>query len=172
MRHGRMVAWDRPLWLQTVAATVMMFAFDMMLMVLAVFGLAYLGFPIIRSGGPLSWAGSSMVLMMALMYAVALVLMLLVFHTPMTMHERDVPFYARAFVAGLPLMLATMSVESVGMMPTMWWQQMVFLPAMQMPTEDDLTMWTTLLFSVFVAFLFVLPFNCWMVKRGAKMGTM
>ena len=45
------------------------------------------------------------------------------------------------------------------MMPTMWWQQMIFLPTMQMPTNDDFTMWTTLLFSVFIGFLVVLPFK-------------
>ena len=32
-----MVMWKRPVWLQTVSATVMMFAFEMMLMCLAVF---------------------------------------------------------------------------------------------------------------------------------------
>lgn len=37
MKQGDMVMWHRPLWLQTVSATVMMFAFDMMLMWLAVF---------------------------------------------------------------------------------------------------------------------------------------
>ncbi len=69
-------------------------------------------------------------------------------------------------------MVATMTLESLGMMPTMWWQQMYFLPAMQMPTGDDITMWTTLLFSVAVGFIVVLPFNYWLVKRGTKMGTM
>lgn len=49
---------------------------------------------------------------------------------------------------------------------------MIFLPAMQMPTADDFTMWTTQLMSVIVGFLVVLPFNYWMVRRGAKVGTM
>ena len=110
--------------------------------------------------------------MMVLMYVIALVVMMLVFHTPMTMHERKINSYPKAFMAGLPIMIATMSVESLGMMPTMWWQQMFFLPAMQMPTNDDFTMWSTLLFSVFIGFLVVLPFNYWMVRRGKKMGTM
>lgn len=172
-RHDGMVMWRRPVWLQTVSATVMMFAFDMMLMALAVFLLAYVfGFPIIRFDGPLYWLGSSMFLMMVFMYLSALVVMMLVFHTPMTMRERKIESYGKALMAGLPVMVATMTVESAGMMPTMWWQQMVFLPAMQMPTQDDFTMWTTLLFSVFVGFLVVLPFNHWMVKRGGKMGTM
>lgn len=172
MTHEGMTMWERPLWLQTAGATVMMFAFDMMLMCLAVFLVAYIGFPIIRFNGPLYFIGTSMFLMMVLMYLIALVVMMLVFHTPMTMHERKIQSYPKAFVAGLPVMIATMSVESLGMMPTMWWQQMFFLPAMQMPTNDDFTMWSTLLFSVFVGFLVVLPFNYWMVKRGKKMGTM
>lgn len=113
-----------------------------------------------------------MFLMMVLMHVIALVLMLLVFHTPMTMHEQKLSSYRKAFVVGLPIMLATMTVESGGMMPTMWWQQMIFLPAMQLPTEDDFTMWTTLLFSVIIGFLVVLPFNYWLVKRGKKMGMM
>ncbi|MGI8470557.1 MAG: DUF4396 domain-containing protein [Pyrinomonadaceae bacterium] len=75
-------------------------------------------------------------------------------------------------MVGLPIMLATMSVESVGMMPTMWWQQMLFLPNMQMPTSDDITMWTTLLFSVFIGFLVAYPFNYWLVSKGKKMGGM
>lgn len=172
MEHEGMTMWERPVWLQTVSATVMMFAFDMMLMCLAVFLVAYFGFPIIRFNGSFYWLGTSMFLMMALMYLIALVVMMLVFHTPMTMHERKIKSYGKAFVVGLPIMVATMSVESLGMMPTMWWQQMIFLPAMQMPTNDDFTMWTTLLFSVFVGFLVVLPVNLWMVKRGKKMGTM
>ena len=172
MKHEGMTMWERPLWLQTVGATVMMFAFDMMLMCLAVFLVAYIGFPIIRFNGPLYFIGTSMFLMMVLMYLIALVVMMLVFHTPMTMHERKISSYRKAFMVGLPIMVATMSVESLGMMPTMWWQQMFFLPAMQMPTNDDFTMWSTLLFSVFIGFLVVLPFNYWMVRRGKKMGTM
>lgn len=49
---------------------------------------------------------------------------------------------------------------------------MLYLPAMQMPAEDDITMWATLLISVFAGFLVVLPCNYWIVKRGTKMGTM
>ena len=173
MKEEGMVMWQRPMWLQTVSATVMMFAFDMMLMVLAVFLVSYVyGFPIIRFNGPLYWVGSSMFLMMVLMYLIALLLMMLVFHTPMTMHEKKINSYGKAFLVGLPMMVATMTVESLGMMPTMWWQQMYFLPAMQMPTSDDITMWTTLLFSVFIGFLVVLPFNYWLVKKGKKMGMM
>ena len=173
MEKDGMVMWHRPVWLQTVSATVMMFAFDMMLMVLAVFAISYVyGFPIVRFSGPLYWIGSSMFLMMVLMYVIALVVMMLVFHTPMTMHEQKIDSYGKAFMVGLPMMVATMTVESAGMMPTMWWQQMYFLPAMQMPTADDITMWTTLLFSVFIGFLVVLPFNYWMVKKGKKMGMM
>ena len=173
MNHDGMTMWMRPAWLQAVSATVMMFAFDMMLMCLAVFFLAYFfGFPIWRFNGSFYWLGSSMFLMMVFMYFAALLVMMLVFHTPMTMHEKKINSYGKAFMAGLPVMLATMSVESLGMMPTMWWQQMLFLPAMQMPTSDDITMWTTLLFSVFVGFLVVYPFNYWMVRRGSKMGGM
>ena len=170
--HEGMVMWQRPLWAQVVSATVMMFAFDMMLMVLTVFIVASFGFPIIRTGSPVYWLGSSMFLMMVLMYVIALVVMMLVFHTPMTMHERKMNSYGKAFLVGLPIMLATMTVESMGMMPAMWWAQMLYLPAMQMPTGDDFTMWATLLMSAFVGFLVVLPYNYWMVKRGAKMGTM
>ena len=172
MEHNGMMMWHRPMWAQVVSATVMMFAFDMMLMVLAVFLVAYIGFPIIRFNGPLYWLGTSMFLMMVLMYVIALVVMMLVFHTPMTMHEHKINSYGKAFIAGLPIMLATMTVESAGMMPTMWWAQMLYLPAMQMPTGDDITMWATLLMAVAAGFLVVLPFNYWMVKFGKKMGTM
>jgi hypothetical protein len=172
MEMDGMVMWHRPMWAQVVSATVMMFAFDMMLMILAVFLLGYFGFPIIRMNGPLFWVGNSMFLMMVFMYVFALIVMMLVFHTPMTMHERKINSSGRAFTVGFPIMLATMTVESLGMMPTMWWAQMLYLPAMQMPTEDDMTMWATLLMAVAVGFLVVLPFNYWMVKRGTKMGTM
>lgn len=37
---------------------------------------------------------------------------------------------------------------------------------MQMPTGDGITMWVTLLMSVVVGFLLVLPFNYWVVKKG------
>jgi MFS family permease len=167
-----MTMWERPLWLQTISATVMMFGLDMILMVLAVFAIAYFGFPLLQFNGPLYWVGTSMFLMMVLMYVVALVLMMIFFHTPMTMHEKGLSSYGKAFVAGLPMMLATMTVESAGMMPAMWWAQMYFLPAMQMPTEDDITMWATLIMSVVVGLLVVLPFNHWMVRRGAKSGMM
>jgi len=49
---------------------------------------------------------------------------------------------------------------------------MLYLPAMQMPTADDITMWITLLMAVAVGFVVVLPFNYWMVRRGTKVGTM
>ena len=167
-----MVTWHRPPWAQAVSATVMMFAFDMMLMVLAVFLLAYAGFPIIRSDAPFYIFGSAMFLMMVLMYVVALIVMMLVFHTPMTMHERRIKSFSKAFATGFPLMLATMTVESLGMMPTMWWAQMSFLPGMQMPTTDDFTMWATLLMATVVGLLVVLPFNYRMVRSGRKMGSM
>ena len=168
--HDGMTMWDRPPFAQAIAATAMMFGFDMLLMVLAVFALGYLGFPLVRAGGPLYWMGTSMFLMMVLMYLIALVLMMLVFHGPMVVHEKRVP-YLRALVVGLPVMVATMTVESLGMMPAMWWAQMLYLPAMQMPTPDDLTMWGTLLMAVGVGFLFALPFNAWAINRGWKSGS-
>jgi len=172
MEHGGMTMWQRSTWGRTVSATVMMFGFDMLLMVLAVFLLAYRGFPIAPFSGPLFGIGTAMLLMMVGMYLIALLAMLLVFHTPMTMEANGISSYWRALLAGAPVMIATMTVESIGMMPTMWWAQMSFLPGMQMPTDDDVTMWATLLMSVAVAFVVVLPFNYWMVKRGTKQGTM
>lgn len=168
--HGLMT-FERPPVDQAVSATVMMFGFDMLAMCLAAFALALFGFPIVPSDGPLFWLGTSMFLMMVFMFFAALVVVMLVFHGPMTQHERGVG-YLRALWVGLPLMTATMLVESIGMMPTMWWQQMYFLPAMQMPTEDDITMWVTLYVAVAVGFLVVLPFNHALVKRGRKMGSM
>jgi len=117
--HG-MTTWQRPVWLQVISATVMMFGFDMLLMCLAVFALAVVGYPILRVDGAVFWVGTSMFLMMVFMFVAALVVMMLVFHTPMTMHERRVRSYPRAFIAGLPIMVATMTVESLGMMPAMW----------------------------------------------------
>ena len=49
---------------------------------------------------------------------------------------------------------------------------MSFLPGMQMPTEDDFTMWATLLMAVAMGFLVALPFNAWRIRRGHRMGTM
>jgi hypothetical protein len=172
-RHERdgMVMWHRPPVSQAVSATAMMFGFDMLAMVLAVFALGYLGYPIWRFDGPLFWVGTSMFLMMVGMYFVALVVVMLLFHGPMTAQERKVS-YARALLIGLPMMAMTMLVESIGMMPAMWWQQMSFLPGMQMPAADDLTMWATLLISVLAGFLVVLPFNYLMVKHGRKSGSM
>jgi hypothetical protein len=168
-----MTMWQRPLFDQAVSATVMMFGFDMMLMVLAVFLIAYVtGFPTVPFDGAFFWLGSAMFLMMVLMYVVAFVVMMLVFHAPMTMHHERINSYWKAFMVGLPMMAATMTVESLGMMPTMWWAQMLYLPAMQMPTSDDMTMWATLLIAVLVGFLVVLPFNYALVKRGLKQGTM
>ncbi|HEY5609619.1 MAG TPA: DUF4396 domain-containing protein, partial [Thermoanaerobaculia bacterium] len=172
MERDGMAMWHRSFAGQSISATVMMFGFDMMLIVLAVFLLAYLGFPLIRSGSPIYWMGSSMFLMMVAMYVIALLAMMLLFHTPMTMHEQKLDSYWKAFAAGFPIMLATMSVESLGMMPTMWWAQMRFLPAMQMPTGDDVSMWGTLLMAVFAGFLVALLFNAWLVGREKKMGMM
>lgn len=171
MQHEGMTMWKRSFFGQSVSATVMMFGFDMILMVLAVFLLGYFGFPIIRAEGAWYWVGTSMFLMMVGMYLIALVLMMVFFHAPMTMQEKKLTYW-RAFAAGFPMMLLTMTVESVGMMPTMWWAQMYFLPAMQMPTEDDVTMWGTLIMAAIAGFLVVLPFNAWMVRRGTKMGGM
>lgn len=171
MQHDGMTMWKRSFFGQSVSATVMMFGFDMILMVLAVFLLGYFGFPIIRGEGGWYWLGTAMFLMMVGMYVIGLILMMVFFHGPMTMQEKRLT-YAKALAAGFPMMLITMTVESLGMMPTMWWAQMYFLPAMQMPTEDDLTMWGTLIMAAMAGFIVVLPFNAWMVKRGAKMGGM
>jgi hypothetical protein len=169
--HEGMVTFERPPMDQTVSATVMMFGFDMMAMCLSVFALALVGFPVLPFDGPLFWTGTSMFLMMVFMFVSALVIVMLAFHGPMTQHEHHVG-YRRALWLGLPIMAATMLVESLGMMPAMWWQQMYFLPAMQMPTEDDVTMWVTLYVAVAAGFLVVLPFNHVLVRRGHKMGSM
>ena len=66
-------------------------------------------------------------------------------------------------------MLATMTIESAGRMPAMWWQQMLSLK-MQMPTSNDTTMWTTLYFLVFIGLLVVYPFNYRIVSKGKKTG--
>lgn len=52
------------------------------------------------------------------------------------MREKKINSYGKAFLAGLPVMVVTMTIESLGLMPTMWQQQMYFLPAMQMPTRE------------------------------------
>jgi hypothetical protein len=169
IRHGRMVMWDRPLWLQGLVATASAVGFGGPLMVATGYVLTQLGLPLIPATGPLFWLGSPMILVMIANYVVAVVISWLLFQTPML-----AMFHGRSYTAMLPrallIVVASMAAVSVLMFYSMCGLMMWNLP--MMPTEEA-TMWFGIMFfTVFLGFLSAWPFNYVLVRKQVKSGMM
>jgi hypothetical protein len=172
MDHNGMTMWKRPFWVQVMSATVMTFAIDMLLMVLAVVLVAWAtGFPTFEVPNAILWLGNSMMWMMILMFVIAFALMWTLFHAPMVMAEEGVG-YVEALRRGLPAMGWSMVAESVGMMPAMWWLMMYALPGMEMPTDENVWLLGTLLWAVLVGLVTASIANVVLVRKGVKSGGM
>ncbi|MNT92108.1 hypothetical protein D3C72_2333330 [compost metagenome] len=93
------------------------------------------------------------------------------FHAPMVMAEEGIG-YLEALRRGLPAMGWSMVAESVGMMPAMWWLMMYALPGMEMPTDENVWMFGTLLWAVLAGLVTAAIANAILVRKGIKSGAM
>jgi hypothetical protein len=169
LKHGEMVMWDRPLWLQGLAATASAVGFGASLMVASGFVATLLGLPLIPSQGPLFFLGSPMILVMILNYVVAVLISWLVFQTPM-LAQFTGQTYGATLGQALPLVLASMTAAALAMNPGMWWWMMSKLP--MMPTEESILWFGVMFTTALLAFLLAWPLNYVLVRRGQKSGLM
>ncbi|HEX6383750.1 MAG TPA: DUF4396 domain-containing protein [Anaerolineae bacterium] len=169
LKHGQMVAWDRPLWLQGMVATVSAVGFGGLIMVATGFIVTLSGMPLLVFRGPLFWIGAPMILTMIINYVVAVLVSWPLYQTPMIAMFYGVS-YREALPKALPLVLLSMLAAAMAMDPGMWWFMMSKFP--MMPTEESILWFGTMFFTVFLAFLMAWPLNYLFVRRQRKVGLM
>lgn len=163
--RGRRVV--RPYWLQAAVATAMGVSFAATAMIAVAFLLTYVGMPLVVFESPVFALGSSMVLLILLVYATAFLVSWLVFHVPMFRDAFDLDVEAAARRGALAVAVSMTSV-SVGMMGGMWWIMMRNLP--MMPGEDDVLWFGVMTFATLVGFAVAWPVNGWLVRENVKPG--
>lgn len=162
--HQRVV---RPYWLRAASATAMGVAFAASTMIAVAFGLTYFGMPLVVFESPVFMLGSSMVLMMAIVYVVAFLVSWLVFHIPMFEESLDLDRRA-ATRRGLLGVGVSMTSVSVGMMTMMYVLLMLNLP--MMPGDDNILWFGVMVFSTLIGFLIAWPVNGLLVRKNVKPG--
>lgn len=169
IRHGKMIMWDRPLWLQGLVATASAVGFGGMIMVTSGYLVTLFGMPLNPMQNLLFLLGTPMILVMIINYFVAVVVAWFLFQTPMmaTMYRTT---YRQALPKALPLVATSMLAAAVGMNPSMWWFMMSKIP--MMPTEESILWLGTMFFTVFVAFLIAWPLNYYFIREQRKAGLM
>ena len=163
--RGRRVL--RPYWLQAATATAMGVAFAGTTMIAVGFVLTYFGMPLVEFDGPLFWLGSSMILLMAIIYVVAFLVSWLVFHVPMFRDSLGLDT-GDALRQSLLAVAGSMTSVSVGMMGGMWWFMMRTLP--MMPGEENVAWFGVMVFATLVGFVIAWPVNGLLVRRNVKPG--
>ena len=171
IEHGQMTMWDRPLWLQGLAASASSVGFGGALMVATAFVMTTVGLPMVPNNalGDLFWLGAPMILVMAANYIVAVLISWPLYQTPMQSMLHGVP-YGRALPIALPIVLVSMASVSLGMFPGMWWLMMLDLP--MMPDDESILWFGVMFFTVFLGFLISWPFNYALVRAQRKSGMM
>ena len=170
IRQEGMIVWDRPLWLQGLAATVSAVGFGASLMIATGFLTTALGVPLIPGQTPyLFLLGTPMILLMILNYAVAVVVSWLLFQTPMLAMFYGLS-YRQTLSKALPMVLISMTAAALAMNPAMWWLMMSRIP--MMPTEESILWFGVMFFTAFLALLMAWPVNYLLVRRQRKSGLM
>lgn len=169
IRRDQMTAWDRPLWLQGMVATVSAVGFGGLIMVTSGFIATLFGLPLVPARGLLFWLGTPMILLMIINYVVAVLVSWPLYQTPMVAMFQGIS-YRQALSRALPLVLASMAAAALAMNPGMWWLMMSKLP--MMPTEESILWFGVMFFTVFLAFLLAWPLNYLFVRRQQKAGVM
>lgn len=164
-----MTLWDRPLWLQGLAATVSSVGFGGPLMVITGYLMWLFGLPLIPSQGPFFWLGNPMILQMIASFVVAVLVAWLLYQTPMIGMFHGIS-YGDALPRALPIVLVSMAAVALAMFPGMWWLMMWEAP--QMPTEEATLWFGSMLLPVLLGFLIAWPFNYVLVRTLRKSGLM
>lgn len=157
----------RPYWLQAAVATAMGVAFAATTMIATAFLLTYFGMPLLVFGGPFFWLGSSMILLILIVYVVAFLVSWLVFHIPMFQDSFDLDIGDAARRGALAVGVNMTSV-AVGMMGGMWLLMMRNLP--MMPDEEEILWFGVMVFATLIGFLIAWPVNGWLVRKNVKPG--
>lgn len=169
IHHGQMQAWDRPLWLQGLTATVSAVGFGAAIMVATGYVATFLGLPLVPGRGPLYFLGTPMILVMVINYVVAVLVSWLLFQTPMLAMFYGLS-YRQTLLKALPMVLISMTAAALAMDPGMWWLMMSNLP--MMPTEESILWFGVMFFTAFLALLMAWPVNYLLVRLQRKSGLM
>ncbi len=169
IRMKNRMMWDRPLWLQGLAATISAVGFGATIMIVTGFLTSLFGIPLIPAQGPLFFLGAPMILIMIFNYIAAVIVSWLLFQTPMLAMFYGLT-YRQTLLKALPMVLISMTAAAAAMNPGMWWLMMWNLP--MMPSEESILWFGVMLFTGFLALLLAWPFNTFLVIKQRKSGLM
>jgi hypothetical protein len=165
------VRFMRPPSMQSVAATAMGFGYGAPTMIVIGFAFVYFGFPLFygrwADGGQFLF-GAGMPLMMAGMWAGAVLLAWLCAQAPMMKMMMPKMSAGMRYRRTLGVTAVSMTAVSLGMMTSAWVLQMSKLP--MMPKEDDILWFGAMWLASAVGFLIAWPLNYPLVRVGWKMG--
>jgi len=170
IKAGKMILWDRPLWLQGMVATVSAVGFGASIMIVSGWLVTFFGAPLIPNRGPLTFLfGTPMILIMVINYIVAVIVSWLLFQNPMLAMFYGLS-YRDTLTKSLPLVLASMAAAALAMNPMMWAFMMWEIP--MMPTEESILWFGVMFVTGFMAFLMAWPLNYWLIRVQRKSGLM
>lgn len=161
--------WHRPHWNQTMVSTIMGLAFGAGTMIALAYIINLRGqfmHPLAGNSGVFLF-GNGMIIQIILVYIAAFLLNALLFMPAMTMAMSNVG-YGFAVKKSLFVVFISMTSVSIGMMISMWWLHMVYMP--MMPEEDYVTWWGSMGLSTLIGGIIALTPNWLLVKYGKKMG--
>jgi hypothetical protein len=169
--QGAHTIFIRPLWAQTISATIMGMGIGMALMIASMYLFQLFGLPVGTGVAftPFYWLGAPMgALMWVLMVVPAIILSIFFFMGPM-MAEMQSKGYGHGLRMAAPVVIGSMVAASIGMFTfsywTMNWENLM--------AGEDLWLWVTpLWFAAAAGFFTALIPNYWMVRAGWKMGGM
>jgi hypothetical protein len=170
IRRGKMIMWDRPLWLQGMVATVSAVGFGASIMIVTGYLITFFGMPLFPNQlDGIFLLGTPMIVTMIINYVAAVVISLLVFQTPMLAMFHGLS-YGETLPKALPMVLISMTFAALAMNPSMWWLMMWNIP--MMPTEESILWFGVMFFTAFLAFLMAWPANYVLVRLHRKSGLM
>lgn len=170
IRKGKMIMWDRPLWLQGLVATVSAVGFGASIMIASGYLVTLFGTPLYPSQLPVLFLlGTPMIVIMIVNYVAAVLISWLLFQTPMLAMFYGLSYRATLMKA-LPMVVISMTFAALAMNPGMWVLMMWDMP--MMPTEESILWIGIMFFTGFLAFLMALPANYVLIRRQRKSGLM
>ena len=161
--------WQRPLWVQALVSTISSLAFGAGAMIAIAYLLLRTGTPLLMLEGPLFVFGNAMLLAMIISYLGAFLLNSLLF-VPNMLRMGKRMNYLEAIRESIPLVFLSMTAVSIGMMGSMWWFMMEYLP--MMPEESEILWFGFTYLATVVGLITAYPVNWLLVRGGLKKGRM
>jgi hypothetical protein len=169
MNNNKM--WLRPLWKQSIVATITGIAFGTSTMLALGFLITWFGlpsFPFAETSNMFIF-GNPMILKMITIYIFAFILAAFLFMPALMIQMRGLA-YKDALTKSIPNALIALTSVFIGRSISMWWLMMIYSP--MMPEENNMLWWGFMQAATLIGFITAYLPNWKLVRLGKVMGTM